>query len=204
MDKGLIQQNNGQRHVFICRSASQALFLEMLEIKPGTFCVMQSLCCALPDRMQVKLIHNVVLFLSLLDFKYFEDTSDDYRDNQGTLLPLWKFQYDKAKRLAVTALCWWICLSFVPCVYVGNCWLSWSSSAVRYVFCNLNWTCLMPWTIVVRLHTIPRAQEANRKSWKTVGTILNGSCQISLKSKFLPRVWSFEWPGVISEVGEML
>ncbi|CAI5787930.1 dynein intermediate chain 1, axonemal [Podarcis lilfordi] len=40
------------------------------------------------------------------DFKYFEDTSDEYRDNLGTLLPLWKFQYDKAKRLAVTALCW--------------------------------------------------------------------------------------------------
>ncbi|XP_060617128.2 dynein axonemal intermediate chain 1 [Anolis sagrei] len=40
------------------------------------------------------------------DFKYYEDTSDDYRDNMGTLLPLWKFQYDKAKRLAVTALCW--------------------------------------------------------------------------------------------------
>ncbi|XP_066471926.1 dynein axonemal intermediate chain 1 isoform X1 [Tiliqua scincoides] len=40
------------------------------------------------------------------DFKYYEDTSDEYRDNMGTLLPLWKFQYDKAKRLAVTALCW--------------------------------------------------------------------------------------------------
>ncbi|XP_032069808.1 dynein intermediate chain 1, axonemal [Thamnophis elegans] len=40
------------------------------------------------------------------DFKYFEDASDEYRDNMGTLLPLWKFQYDKAKRLAVTALSW--------------------------------------------------------------------------------------------------
>ncbi|KAF7239993.1 Dynein intermediate chain 1, axonemal [Varanus komodoensis] len=40
------------------------------------------------------------------DFKYYEDNSDEYRDNLGTLLPLWKFQYDKAKRLAVTALCW--------------------------------------------------------------------------------------------------
>ncbi|KAM6470912.1 dynein axonemal intermediate chain 1 isoform 2-T2 [Liasis olivaceus] len=40
------------------------------------------------------------------DFKYFEDASDEYRDNMGTLLPLWKFQFDKAKRLAVTALCW--------------------------------------------------------------------------------------------------
>ncbi|XP_063813562.1 dynein axonemal intermediate chain 1 [Pseudophryne corroboree] len=40
------------------------------------------------------------------DFKYFEDVADEFRDQNGTLLPLWKFQYDKAKRLAVTALCW--------------------------------------------------------------------------------------------------
>ncbi|XP_018555814.1 LOW QUALITY PROTEIN: dynein axonemal intermediate chain 1 [Lates calcarifer] len=40
------------------------------------------------------------------DFKYFEDASDEFRDQEGTLLPLWKFQYDKAKRLSVTALCW--------------------------------------------------------------------------------------------------
>ncbi|XP_075043279.1 dynein axonemal intermediate chain 1 [Mixophyes fleayi] len=40
------------------------------------------------------------------DFKYFEDVADEFRDQNGTLLPLWKFQNDKAKRLAVTALCW--------------------------------------------------------------------------------------------------
>ncbi|XP_072270091.1 dynein axonemal intermediate chain 1 [Pyxicephalus adspersus] len=40
------------------------------------------------------------------DFKYFEDVADEYREQEGTLLPLWKFHYDKAKRLAVTALCW--------------------------------------------------------------------------------------------------
>ncbi|PKU40018.1 dynein intermediate chain axonemal [Limosa lapponica baueri] len=40
------------------------------------------------------------------DFKYFEDASDEYRDQQGTLLPLWKFQYEKTKRLAVTAISW--------------------------------------------------------------------------------------------------
>uniref|UniRef100_A0A8B9TWY9 Dynein axonemal intermediate chain 1 n=1 Tax=Anas platyrhynchos TaxID=8839 RepID=A0A8B9TWY9_ANAPL len=40
------------------------------------------------------------------DFKYFEDASDEYRDQKGTLLPLWKFQYDKTKRLAVTAISW--------------------------------------------------------------------------------------------------
>ncbi|XP_039560428.1 dynein intermediate chain 1, axonemal [Passer montanus] len=40
------------------------------------------------------------------DFKYFEDASDEYRGQQGTLLPLWKFQYEKTKKLAVTALSW--------------------------------------------------------------------------------------------------
>nr|KAG5709919.1 hypothetical protein BaRGS_029961 [Batillaria attramentaria] len=40
------------------------------------------------------------------DFKYWEDTSDEYREQEGTLLPLWKFSYEKAKKLAVTSLCW--------------------------------------------------------------------------------------------------
>ncbi|KAK2498005.1 hypothetical protein MC885_008279 [Smutsia gigantea] len=34
-----------------------------------------------------------------------QDAADEYRDQEGTLLPLWKFRNDKAKRLAVTALC---------------------------------------------------------------------------------------------------
>ncbi|XP_056587163.1 dynein intermediate chain 2, ciliary-like isoform X2 [Triplophysa dalaica] len=40
------------------------------------------------------------------DFRYFEDASDEFREQEGTLLPLWKFQYDRAKRLSVTSLCW--------------------------------------------------------------------------------------------------
>ncbi|NXU41282.1 DNAI1 protein, partial [Drymodes brunneopygia] len=40
------------------------------------------------------------------DFKYFEDASDEFRGQQGTLLPLWKFQYEKTKKLAVTAISW--------------------------------------------------------------------------------------------------
>ncbi|XP_061687762.1 dynein axonemal intermediate chain 1-like isoform X3 [Syngnathoides biaculeatus] len=40
------------------------------------------------------------------DFKYFEDAADEFRDEEGTVLPLWKFQYDKAKMMCVTALCW--------------------------------------------------------------------------------------------------
>ncbi|NWV64684.1 DNAI1 protein, partial [Malurus elegans] len=40
------------------------------------------------------------------DFKYFEDASDEFRGQEGTLLPLWKFQFEKTKKLAVTAICW--------------------------------------------------------------------------------------------------
>ena len=40
------------------------------------------------------------------DFKYYEDPSDEYRDQEGTLLPLWRFCYEKAKKLAVTSMCW--------------------------------------------------------------------------------------------------
>ncbi|MED6277281.1 hypothetical protein CHARACLAT_011730 [Characodon lateralis] len=40
------------------------------------------------------------------DFKYYEDPSDEYRDQEGTLLPLWTFQYGITRNFSVTALCW--------------------------------------------------------------------------------------------------
>lgn len=40
------------------------------------------------------------------DFKYWEDASDMFRDGEGTLLPLWKFTTEKAKRKHVTAIKW--------------------------------------------------------------------------------------------------
>jgi dynein intermediate chain 1 len=36
------------------------------------------------------------------DFKYWEDQSDQFREGEGTLLPLWKFYNEKAKRRHVT------------------------------------------------------------------------------------------------------
>lgn len=39
--------------------------------------------------------------------KFFEDQSDEFRENgEGTLLPLWRFSYHKAKKLSVTAIQW--------------------------------------------------------------------------------------------------
>ncbi|KAG8430419.1 hypothetical protein GDO86_020647, partial [Hymenochirus boettgeri] len=62
------------------------------------------------ERMVIRIysmtLHRSVLNTVIGDFKYFEDPADEFREQEGTLLPLWKFQYDKAKRLSVTALCW--------------------------------------------------------------------------------------------------
>ena len=43
-----------------------------------------------------------------IDFKYWEDAADEYKDQEGTLLPLWKFSYEKSKRMAVTSLSWYV------------------------------------------------------------------------------------------------
>jgi dynein intermediate chain 1 len=40
------------------------------------------------------------------DFKYWEDASDQFREGEGSLLPLWRFASDRAKKKQVTALCW--------------------------------------------------------------------------------------------------
>eukprot|EP00620_Florenciella_sp_RCC1587_P016723 CAMPEP_0182556028 /NCGR_PEP_ID=MMETSP1324-20130603/429_1 /TAXON_ID=236786 /ORGANISM="Florenciella sp., Strain RCC1587" /LENGTH=686 /DNA_ID=CAMNT_0024767851 /DNA_START=37 /DNA_END=2097 /DNA_ORIENTATION=+ len=40
------------------------------------------------------------------DFKYWEDASDQFREGEGSLLPLWRFQTDRTKRKQVTALGW--------------------------------------------------------------------------------------------------
>ncbi|XP_053964921.1 dynein intermediate chain 2, ciliary [Anastrepha ludens] len=38
------------------------------------------------------------------DYRYWEDPADEYREQEGTLLPLWKFNYDRIRKLSVTDL----------------------------------------------------------------------------------------------------
>lgn len=40
------------------------------------------------------------------DFKFWEDPSDEFRAGEGTLLPLWRFSDNRARRKQVTAMCW--------------------------------------------------------------------------------------------------
>mgnify|MGYP003885663479 FL=1 len=40
------------------------------------------------------------------DFKYWEDKSDQYRQGEGSLLPLWRFASESTRTKHATALCW--------------------------------------------------------------------------------------------------
>ena len=40
------------------------------------------------------------------DFKYWDDLSDDFKEIEGSLLPLWRFMYEPSKDLDVTSICW--------------------------------------------------------------------------------------------------
>ena len=58
----------------------------------------------------LKVMHRFLFVVVKLciDFKYWEDAADEYKDQEGTLLPLWKFSYEKSKRMAVTSLSWYV------------------------------------------------------------------------------------------------
>jgi dynein intermediate chain 1 len=40
------------------------------------------------------------------DYKYFDDSADDFRDGKGILLPLWKFVHEKENKKQITAVSW--------------------------------------------------------------------------------------------------
>ena len=40
------------------------------------------------------------------DFRYWDDGSDDFKEIEGSLLPLWKFCYEQTKDLDVTSISW--------------------------------------------------------------------------------------------------
>lgn len=56
----------------------------------------------LMERMVSQNVENEIYH----DFKYWEDKSDEYREGDGTLLPLWRFASDKTKRKQVTSIKW--------------------------------------------------------------------------------------------------
>ena len=89
----------------------------------------------------LRLLHRKVTKLTdpCADFKFYEDQADEMRETiEGTLLPLWKFVFQKvssasdpypdpdfsfhqAGKLEVTALCWNPCYNDLFAVAFGSC-----------------------------------------------------------------------------------
>ena len=56
-----------------------------------------------------------------IDFKYWEDAADEYREQEGSLLPLWLFQFEATKKLACTNLAWNTHYTDLFAVAFGSC-----------------------------------------------------------------------------------
>ena len=54
------------------------------------------------ERMITQNIFSEIAF----DFKYWEDRSDDFKEFEGTLFPLWNFSFDETSGQDVTCLSW--------------------------------------------------------------------------------------------------
>mmetsp|Transcript_48962 Transcript_48962/g.116426 ORF Transcript_48962/g.116426 Transcript_48962/m.116426 type:complete len:664 (-) Transcript_48962:112-2103(-) len=104
------------------------------------------------------------------DFKYWEDRSDQFRDGDGTLLPLWRFSSEKAKRKQVTSIKWNPRYSDLCAVGFGSydfmrqgtgvicCYSLKNTRSPEYVFnadagvCSLDWHPLHPALLAVGLY----------------------------------------------------
>ena len=60
------------------------------------------------------------IFIST-DFKFYEDLSDEFKDKEGSLLPLWTFDFHSVSGLENTALCWNPAYSDLFAAGYGSC-----------------------------------------------------------------------------------
>lgn len=72
-------------------------------------------------RNSTKLTYKSKKETLFLDYRYYEDPSDEFRDEEGTLLPLWKFQYEKTKKMNVTDMCFNTLYYDLFAVCFGSC-----------------------------------------------------------------------------------
>ncbi|KAK9878542.1 hypothetical protein WA026_022439 [Henosepilachna vigintioctopunctata] len=53
-----------------------------------------------------RMINQNTFYEISYDYRYWEDPADEFREEEGTLLPLWKFSFDKFKKYTITDIEW--------------------------------------------------------------------------------------------------
>lgn len=77
----------------------------------------------------MKYLHEIKYFLFFCfspaqDYRYWDDPSDEFREGMGSLLPLWKFQFEPMRTHAVCDVQWNPHYQDLFAVAYGSCKLS--------------------------------------------------------------------------------
>lgn len=75
------------------------------------------------------------------DFKYWEDKSDQYRQGEGSLLPLWRFASESTRSKHATSLCWHPTFSDLFTVSYGSYDFMKQGSGLIYCYTLKNTAC---------------------------------------------------------------
>ena len=67
---------------------------------------MQSSALALAAKVLERMVNQNTFDDIAMDFKYWDDASDQFKAHEGTLLPLWKFTNERARKKSVTSVAW--------------------------------------------------------------------------------------------------
>jgi hypothetical protein len=76
--------------------------------------IMQSGDLSLASKVLERMVNQNTYDDIAMDFKYWDDASDQFKEHEGTLLPLWKFTNERARKKSVTSIAWSpvVCSSF--------------------------------------------------------------------------------------------
>jgi len=140
------------------------------------------------------------------DFKYWEDQSDEFRDGDGTLLPLWRFASEKAKRKQVTCMRWNPRYTDLFAVGFGSydfmkqgtgvicCYSLKNTRFPEYVFntdagvCSLDWNDMHPGLLAVGLYDgTVLVYDVRARTKKPIYTSTVRTC------KHTDPVWEVRW-----------
>ena len=96
------------------------------------------------------------------DFRFYEDASDEFREFEGTLLPLWKFAFERAKVVCFEDFCIFA-MWHVPC---AMCLVP-SAVALCHVTCAVcnvteKFWGLCTWVLAMKWHI----KNCNVRSWR--------------------------------------